>query len=442
VLALALVCLASTASARPGKHARSASSKASGGKPKTKTTTTTTTTPPAPPPVAEAAPPPPPDPLTISVLTFGPGSHPFFKFGHDALWVHDRAAGTDRVYNFGTFKFDSPWLIIDFLRGRLTYWLSVSNMDPVVASYERDNRGIASQELALTPEAKQALRARLDENARPENRAYKYDYFLDNCSTRVRDAVDRAADGRLHAASLGSARLTYREQALRLTADTLWLYVALDVVLSGTADRPIDRWAEMFIPEELARGLRAVPLPGPAGAHPLVASEQLVFQARRPLPPEHPPARGVTFLLCGLAVGLLFTALGWATPGRPFVRFLFGGGIALWGLVAGFIGTFLTVVWLFTDHVVAHRNENIMQCAPWALLLVIFGVGVIAGHHRATRRALGVTVSALVLAIVGLLFKVIPAFHQSNGPLIAFCIPVWVGIMLGLQHVRDDPRVR
>src|SRR5215831_13467866 len=77
---------------------------------------------------AAAAEPPPGDPLTVFVMTFGPGDHPFYKFGHNAIWIHDRAAGTDRVYNFGTFKFDSAWLIPEFLRGRLTYWLSVSSL--------------------------------------------------------------------------------------------------------------------------------------------------------------------------------------------------------------------------------------------------------------------------------------------------------------------------
>jgi len=110
----------------------------------------------------------PADPLSIYVMTFGPGDHPFFKFGHDALLVRDRAAGTERVYNFGTFRFDSPGLIVDFLHGRLTYWLSVSGLAPTVASYERENRTIVLQELALSPEAKAAMRAALDENARPE----------------------------------------------------------------------------------------------------------------------------------------------------------------------------------------------------------------------------------------------------------------------------------
>ena len=141
------------------------------------------------------------DPLSVYVMTFGPGDHPFFKFGHDAIWIHDAAAGTDRVYNFGTFSFTGPRLILDFLHGRMTYWLSVSYLPAVLASYEHENRTIDVQELALDPAAKQALRARLDVNARPENRAYKYDYFLDNCATRVRDAIDDAVGGQLRASA-------------------------------------------------------------------------------------------------------------------------------------------------------------------------------------------------------------------------------------------------
>jgi hypothetical protein len=442
----------STAEARPARHAPKASAKTAPPKaqakaqtpaaPSAKIASAAAPLPPAPP--GEAAKPaaPPPDPLEVHVLTFGPGDHPFFKFGHDALWIHDAAAGTDRVYNFGTFKFDSPWLIVDFMQGRLTYWLSVSSLKTNLASYQRENRSIAAQTLDLAPEAKRLLQARLEENARPENRAYKYDYFLDNCSTRVRDAIDRLTEGAVHRAALGPARLTLREQALRMTADSWPLYVALDVVLSGSADRPVDRWAEMFIPEELARGLRQVTLADARGTHPLVSAEQMLFAAQRAPPLEHPPARGVTFLLAGLALGLLYVALGWATPGRPFVRWLFGGLVALWGLVAGFIGTFLAATWAFTDHVVSHRNENILQCAPWALLLVVLGLRLAAGSYGATRKALVVTVSALVFAIVGLLFKIHPAFHQANAQLIAFFIPVWIGITIGLKHVRDDPRVR
>ncbi|HVU53257.1 MAG TPA: DUF4105 domain-containing protein [Polyangia bacterium] len=392
---------------------------------------------PAPPAAGAPAPSPPPapDPLSIYVVTFGPGDHPFFKFGHDALLVRDRATGRDLVYNFGTFRF-APGLIGDFMKGRLTYWLSVSSLPVVMASYERENRTIVLQELALPAEAKRALVARLEENARPDRREYKYDYFLDNCATRVRDAVDRATGGALHAASRAPGRLTLREQALRMTADAVPLYLALDLVLAGATDRPIDRWAEMYIPEELERGLRAVTVPGPAGPRPLVASEQTAFTAARPPPLERPPARLVPFLLVGVGIGLVFVALGWAAPHRPLVRALLGIVVAAWGLLVGFIGCFLVYAWTMTDHVVAHRNENIFLCAPWAVSLLVLGVGVALGWRGATRNALRVAVAALLFALLGWGLKAVPAFHQHNAELIALLLPPWFGVSIGLLHAR------
>jgi hypothetical protein len=375
------------------------------------------------------------DSLSIYVMTFGPGDHPFFKFGHDALLVRDRATGSDKVYNFGTFRF-APGLIGEFLKGRLVYWLSVSSLPVTIASYERENRSIVLQELALPPAEKQALRARLDDNARPDKREYKYDYFLDNCSTRVRDAVDRATGGALREASRAPGRLTLREQALRLTADVPWLYLALDLVLGGATDRPVDRWAEMYIPEELARGLRAVSLPGPMGPHPLVASEQAVFVAARPPAFERPPARFVTLLLVGLGIALMFVALGWAAPFRPVVRVLLGVLVAVWGLATGFVGCFLLYAWTLTDHVVAHRNENIFLCAPWAVALLGLGLGVAFGSRRATLGALRVAVASLLLALLGWGLKAHPAFHQHNAALIALLVPPWFGMSMGLLHAR------
>jgi Domain of unknown function (DUF4105) len=384
------------------------------------------------PPAAAAA----ADPLSVYVLTFGPGDHPFFKFGHNALLVRDRRAGTDRVYNFGTFKFDSPKLIRQFLRGRLTYWLSVSTLPATLATYQRENRDVAVQELALPPAEKRELQTRLDENARPENRDYKYDYFLDNCSTRVRDAVDRATGGALHAAARAPGRLTLREQALRMTADYLPLYLALDIALSGVTDRPVDSWAEMYIPDELARGLRTVKVPGPSGEQPLVVAEQTLFRAQRGPPPAVPPARGVTLLLVGLGLALMFVSLGWAAPERPMVRAFFGLLVAAWGLVVGFVGSFLVFVWLFTDHVVGHHNENIMLCAPWALALGLLGVGVALGRPGATTKALHVAVAGLLLALAGWGLKAHPAFHQHNAALIGLFLPPWFGISAGLLHTR------
>ncbi len=383
------------------------------------------------------------DALDVHVLTFGPGDHPFLKFGHDALWIHDRAAGTDRVYNFGTFRFDSPRLIFDFLGGRMTYWLSVSTLRAVLAEYRRENRSIVDQRLNLDPRAERALQARVENNARPENRAYRYDYFLDNCATRVRDAVAAVATP-LRATAHAPGRLTLRGHALRMAADSVPFYLALDLVLGPRVDRPIDRWGEMFLPEELARGLSATPAgrganandAGSGEAAPLVAEQAVLYTPDRAPPRETPPAWARWFFLVGtvFALGLFF--LGAAARQNRWARALLGAVVGLWGFLTGFVGCFLVYIWGFTDHVVAHRNQNILLCAPWAIALAVLGVGIALGRSGAVRKAFRVALYALAAVLAACALKLGLAAPQANGDLLAFFLPAWLGMTVALARLR------
>ncbi|HVR61873.1 MAG TPA: DUF4105 domain-containing protein [Polyangia bacterium] len=378
------------------------------------------------------------DELSIHVMTMGPGDHPFFKFGHDAIWVQDRSvppaeSGGGKVYNFGTFRFDSPRLISDFVKGRLTYWLSVTSFDRTIASYQSDNRSIEVQELDLSAADKLALAQRLEVNARPENRDYKYDYFFDNCSTRVRDAINAATGGRLRASAQGPARMTLREQALRLTADLPWEYLTMYLILGPATDEPVDRWTEMFIPQELARGLRAVSLAGVTGSRPLVRSQEVLFRAQREPPLDYPPDMRLPLLLAGVGLGCALFSLGLAGANWAVWRVIFALIVALWGFVLGFVGCFLTFVWAFTDHVVAARNENILQCAPWAILFPVLMIGVLRGRSAPARRAFVATLLGAALASIGLLLKLYPGAHQDNAPMVALMLPTWFGMLLGMM---------
>jgi hypothetical protein len=388
------------------------------------------------------------DPLDVYVLTFGPGDHPFLKFGHDAIWIHDANAGSDRVYNFGTFKFDSPRLILDFLGGRMTYWLSVSTLPAVLATYKHENRSIAAQKLALDPRAKLALERALEINARPENRAYKYDYFLDNCSTRVRDAVV-AAGGALRGPARAPGRLTLRGHALRMAADSVPFYLALDLVLGPRVDRPIDRWGEMFLPEELARGLSTAtavrPVAGPSGSAArasvaLVSDAAVLFTANRPPPRDVPPGWARWFFMTGTMFGLGMFGLGVQAGRHRWARLSLGGVVAVWGFVTGFIGCFLVYVWAFTDHVVAHRNQNILLCAPWAIGLAVLGVGVALGRPGAVRKAFRLSLYGLAAALAACALKAGLAPRQANGDLIAFFLPAWLGTTVALARLRTALR--
>jgi hypothetical protein len=380
------------------------------------------------------------DPLTVQVLTFGPGSHPFTRFGHNAIRVIDRGGRTDIVYNFGTFTFDSPRLIVDFLKGRLRYWLSRSSMPATVRAYRRENRDIQAQELNLSSAEKSELRARLETNARPENREYHYDYFADNCSTRVRDVIDAVVRGRVRAAAVGQGTMSLRSHALRMSAADLPLYTALLIVLGPRTDRPIDEWAEAFLPEMLQRTLRGTRAgDGAAEGDLLVKSEQVLVTADRPPIPREPPNRLPAFLGVGITVGLILFLLGRAGARFWPARFVFGLLIACAGLLAGFIGCFLIGAWALTPHAVVYRNENVLLFAPFALALTVVGVGTSIGRPGATRKAFLLAVSALALAVAACALKLFIWSRQDNAGLILMMLPLWGGMAAGLRAVAGHP---
>jgi hypothetical protein len=403
------------------------------------------------------------DPLIVEIWTFGPGDHPFTRFGHDAIRIADRRTGLDVSYNFGTFAFGSAHLLGDFLQGRLRYWLSAASTRAMASLYRRENRTIEIQRLALTPAQKRTLAEHLVVNAEPAHRDYRYDYFADNCSTRVRDALDAEGvlGGALRASAHGPGQETLRGHALRMTAEEPWLYLALLVVLGPSTERPIDVWAEAFLPERLQRMLRAVSVGGGSSGdspgHPLVQAELVSFRAARAPVPEHPPGWGGRFFAVGAVLGGVLWRLGAVgsrsrsrareRPGQrrsvtvavavvPLARIAYGVLCALLGLLVGFVGSFLVGAWMFTPHAVVYRNQNALLFAPFALALVVLGIGVGFGRTGAARKAFFVAVAGAALGVVALALKLLPAgvvAHQDNGALVAAMLPLWAGLAAGAR---------
>ena len=378
--------------------------------------------------------------LRITILTFGPGDHPFYKFGHDAIWVHDASAGEDGVYDYGMFSFDEPGVMLKFFAGRFRYWLGREGVG-TLEEYREDNREILAQELDSSPAEKVALVAKLDWNLLPENRAYKYDYYRDNCATRVRDLIDEVTHGRLRAASGGPGRLSYRGHTLRLTWDAPAENLLLDFVMGPLVDRPITRYDELFLPGELADALRRARV-GEAGGgeRPLVKTERILFAAKRQPTPREPPTWFGWLAAVGLAIGGALTALGHRAAASRAARIALGAALALVGAFFGFFGAFFLTVWAVTDHEVGYRNENLLLAPPWALALVVVGVAFARGSAWASRAAWVLVAAAAAASAVALASKLAPGLSQHNARFIALALPVWFGAAAGIALHRRGAR--
>ena len=242
----------------------------------------------------------------IGVITMEPGEEFWERFGHDAIVVDDGQSPVS--YNFGFFDMGEPGFVGNFVRGRMRYYLVALPLANDLASYAAAGRGVSVQWLDLEPAQARELAAALALNSLPENARYRYDYFTDNCSTRVRDALDRALGGRLRAQLSGRSRgNTWRSESVRLAWPAKWMALGFHLGLAGAADRPLSRWEEAFIPMRLRESLR---LAKGADGRPLVREEAVLLPHKLSLPPEELPRWRVPAAVLGLAAALALTLLG------------------------------------------------------------------------------------------------------------------------------------
>ena len=187
------------------------------------------------------------------LVTFGPGEIYWERFGHNAIWLREPAVGLDHTFNFGYFDFEQENFLLNFARGRMLYFSVAQSASREFDFYRQENRSIRLQKLNLSSSQYQQLRDHLVNEIKPENRNYRYDYYLNNCSTRIRDALDIALDGALSARTEAiPANLNFRDQTRRLTQMQFWFYLGLELSLGSPVDRAVTRWDEMFIPMVVA----------------------------------------------------------------------------------------------------------------------------------------------------------------------------------------------
>ena len=367
--------------------------------------------------------------LTVYLMTMGPGQRVWERFGHNAIWIHDPVQGTDKAYNYGLFDLRQENFLVRFLQGRMWYWMQGFPAQSYVELYRRANRSVWIQELEMPPKARQELQAFLEWNERPENRFYHYDYYRDNCSTRVRDALDRALAGRIRQETLELATgKTYRFHTRRLTANDPLIYTGLLLALGRPVDRPISAWEEMFLPLAVREHLRSISVPGSDGRPtPLVRSERTLFESSATPPPDRPPFWLPIYLGIGLILGSTILLLGTRAQRSRLAR---AGLIVVsgtWALAVGTVGLVLAGLWGLTDHTAAYNNENLLQANLLALGL-LWLVPTAARGFPTGRGALVLAGTVAGLSQLGLVLKLLPAFYQVNGEIIALALPVHLAV--------------
>ncbi len=379
--------------------------------------------------------------LEVFLITVGAGRQVWERFGHNAIWVRDTVRGIDRAYNYGMFSFDDPGFLGRFVRGEMDYWMEGFDTERLLRAYAAADRSIWVQELDLTPEQMGALYEFEEWNERPENRFYRYDYYRDNCSTRVRDALDRVLDGGLRTTFEGvETGTTYRSHFRRLMAPDPLIYVGGSFAIGPATDRPISAWDEMFLPVRMMEYLREMTVPdGEGGERPLVIRELTLYESTLGPEPEGPPDWRLGFLAVGVALAGLLVLLGWLGSTRRSARFLAALTSSAWALVLGVGGVFMLGIWFLTAHWAGYRNENLFFLNPVALALAALIPFAAMGKRGAVRWARGLATFIAAVAILGLILQPLPWFPQTNAEIVAAVVPPTLAMAWVVRQLTKEP---
>ena len=388
--------------------------------------------------------------VTVSLMTIGQGDAVWERYGHNAIVVHDAASGPDLAYNWGEFDFAQPNFLGRFLTGDTKYAMRAMDAALMADAYARQyNRAVWLQELALTPAQAASLVAFLRWTDTEAHRYYRYDYYNDNCSTRVRDALDRALGGALRAAFAGrpSGR-TWRGDTRRLNAGDAPIYTGIQIALGRPADQPLDRWASGYLPLDLRAYVRDVRVPGADGRPvPLVRAEREVWGAPgRAAALQAVPSYVGWYALAGALAAVLLLVAGWtARAGGGAGRLLLGALGGVWALAVGALGTALLLAGTVTKHEpYMGRNWNLLGVNPLSLAVAGLVIAAVAAgraevRRRRARRAAAAAGLVAALAAAGVVAVLLPGVGQQSGELFALLVPAHLALWWALRQLAQAP---
>ncbi len=321
----------------------------------------------------------------ISVLTCAPGPETYALFGHSALRVTDPARGLDRVYNYGTFDFQTPHFYWRFLCGDLRYFLSATSFDRFRLAYQRENRTLSEQVLALEPAEAQRIYHRLETTLHSPARFYRYQFFADNCTTRLFELLSTslATPVQIDSAYAVPAS-THRQLLAPYLAPAPWVKLGMNLGLGWPADQPTTFRQRLFLPTELAEALAHTT----RRQRPFVGPVQPLFVAAQP---EAVSGAGFPPALCFLVIGACSLLAYWLLARFAPLSRLMRGGLFV---VVGLVGCVLLGLNCFSLHAPTHGNYQLLWLLPTHLA---FGFA-----RPAPRWRLYTTVSLVLAGLGGL----------------------------------------
>ena len=300
----------------------------------------------------------------VSLLTADPGTELYSSFGHSAIRMRELGpGGRDLVFNFGTFDFDTPNFYGKFVTGKLNYMLSVATYDRFIVEYDYYKRGLREQVLDLNEEQKDFLLQHLDAQYAPERRFYKYDFFYNNCATKIRDAFDVVIGEQLVWSDTLAEEKTFRNLIYEFVLPLPWADFGIDLAFGSVIYRPATELEKQFLPTYMEQAFAKATIVKNGVSRPLVKQSRELLEYPKEATQQSLLNPSVVFWF----LAIIFAALtGYGFKKGKLMKVL---DIALFGIL-GILGLVVTFLWFFTDHSATLWNWNILWAFPGHLVLV------------------------------------------------------------------------
>ncbi|HSN59571.1 MAG TPA: DUF4105 domain-containing protein [Ferruginibacter sp.] len=300
--------------------------------------------------------------IRISLLTCTPGDELYSIFGHSALRVIDSNSVTDIVYNYGTFNFDDEGFYLKFIRGKLLYYVSIAHFEDFKYEYQSSNRGMTEQLLNFSATEKINIQHALIENLKEENKYYQYDFFFDNCTTRLRDLIVKSKQPTPLLPSVKPADMRFRQAIHEYLdkGDQQWSKLGIDILLGAPTDKIMTASDQQFLPDNLMTALDSTK------NTPLVISSQNLYELNAATGNKSFFTPMVFFLSLLAGFTLLHFALQKKLP------LVLSGLDGILFFSTGLLGILLVFMWTATDHSMTKNNYNLLWALPTHLIISFF----------------------------------------------------------------------
>jgi hypothetical protein len=292
---------------------------------------------------------------TVSVITCGPGSELYSAFGHSAFRIHDPVLQIDKIYNYGTFDFNAPNFYLNFAKGKLTYQLSTSSFIRFIREYNYENRWVKGQELNLTPNDVQKIYEFLENNAKPQNKYYQYDFFYNNCATKLEAIIQNILKEKVHfTTNFIKTNKTHRDLIADYTTHFKWAKFGIDLALGSVIDKTANKKDYNFLPDYIFKTFENATITIENNqTQPLVKKETTILTAKKTI--AHYSFLTPVNVLFALSLLIAFiTYKDFKKKKRTKII-----DFALY-FITGIVGIVVLLLWFATSHTATYKNLNFL----------------------------------------------------------------------------------